>query len=102
MSMTEPLTDSPPGLDKPTDAAGMPLGRFVAVLTPVFAVGAAWIAALAARHIPGVVLDQAEITSLMLAVATTAAASALKWLHGWQKHEAREAERALTPNGSRR
>ena len=62
----------------PTEASL--IGRFVAILTPVFAIAAGWIAGLVAQAVPGAHLDQDQIVTFM--------AAGWKWLHGWQQHEA--------------
>lgn len=63
------------------------LGRFVALLTPLFAVLAGWLAGGVAQKVPGVHLDEAQITAFMIAASTAALGSAWKWLQGWQQHE---------------
>src|SRR5579862_6055153 len=55
------------------------LGRWVALLTPVFVVVAAWAAGRVAQLVPGAHLDQTELVSLMVAAATAALAAAWKW-----------------------
>ena len=61
--------------------------RAVAVLTPlVFAPAAGWIAAWAARNMPGLPkLDPAQVTAVFIAGATIAFGKAALWLHGWQQ-----------------
>jgi hypothetical protein len=63
------------------------IGRFVAILTPVFAVAAGWLAGVVAKAVPGAHLDQAELVSFMVAASASAIAAAWKWLQGWQQHE---------------
>lgn len=63
------------------------IARFVAFLTPVFAVLAGWLAGWAATAWPGLHLDPAQIVTFMTAVAVAALTAAWKWLHGWQQHE---------------
>jgi hypothetical protein len=71
----------------------MNLNRIVAVLTPlVFAPLAGTICALLAQHFPGVDVDQRSLEQVFIAGALIALAPAAQWLHGWQKHEARQAE----------
>jgi hypothetical protein len=66
----------------------MTISRFVALLTPIFAGLAGWIATLAVQYLPGApALDQGELTAVFVAGATAATASALKWLDGLSKHE---------------
>lgn len=69
----------------PTEASLTP--RFVALLTPIFAIVAAAIASYVARHFSGVTLDQTQIVAFMITAATAALSAAWKWLHGWQLHE---------------
>jgi len=68
---------------------GSLLPRCVALLTPVFAVGAGWLAAVVAKHFPGVKLDTGAITAFMSAATLSVLGVAWKWLEGWQQHEAR-------------
>jgi hypothetical protein len=86
-------------------AAGPPsgetslLGRFVALLTPVFVVGAAWVAGVVAHAVPGAHLDQNQVVTFMAAAATAALTAAWKWLQGWQQHERMVAEGKEPPRG---
>jgi hypothetical protein len=67
--------------------------RIVALLTPlVFAPLAGAVAAWLAEHFPGVEVDQGSLEQIFIAGALIALAPAAQWLHGWQKHEARQAE----------
>jgi hypothetical protein len=67
--------------------------RIVALLTPlVFAPLAGAVAAWLAEHFPGVDVDQGSLQQIFIAGALIALAPAAQWLHGWQKHEARQAE----------
>jgi hypothetical protein len=67
--------------------------RVVAVLTPLlFAPLAGAIAAWLAEHFPGIQVDRDAVEKIFIAGALTALAPATQWLHGWQKHEARQAE----------
>lgn len=68
------------------------INRVVALLTPIFAGVAGWIAQWCAEHLPGAPnLDSGELTAVFIAGATAATGAALQWLNGWQKHEDREA-----------
>lgn len=70
-----------------------PVNRVVAILTPVFAAGAAVGAAWLAKHFPGLpVPGQAELLAAEISGATAATGAALKWLHGHQAFEKRVAE----------
>jgi hypothetical protein len=71
----------------------MSLNRFVALLTPlVFAPLAGFASTWAAEHLPGVNIPPDQMEQIFIAGALIALAPAAQWLHGWQKHEAREAE----------
>lgn len=66
--------------------------RIVAILTPlVFAPLAGSIAALAAQHFPGLEISASSLEEVFIAGALIALAKGGQWLHGWQKHEQREA-----------
>jgi hypothetical protein len=72
----------------------MTINRVVALLTPVFAALAGWIAQVAAQYLPGhPSLNAGELTAVFVAGAAAALAAAYKWLQGWQKFE--EAQRFL-------
>jgi hypothetical protein len=77
-------------------------GRFVALLTPVFAVAAAWVAGAVAQVVPGAHLDQNQLVVFMVTAATAVLAAGLKWLHGWQQHERLVAEGKHQPRGKPR
>ncbi|HKG39810.1 MAG TPA: hypothetical protein VKB25_12530 [Conexibacter sp.] len=67
--------------------------RIVALLTPlVFAPLAGAVAAWLAEHFPGIEVDQESLQQIFIAGALVALVPATQWLHGWQKHEARQAE----------
>jgi hypothetical protein len=67
--------------------------RIVALLTPlVFAPLAGVICTWAAENLPGVSLDQSSLEQIFIAGALIALAPAAQWLHGWQKHEERQAK----------
>ena len=70
----------------PTEASL--IGRFVAILTPIFAVAAGWLAGIIAQAVPGAHLDQNQIVAFMTAAAVSAITAGWKWLQGWQQHEA--------------
>jgi hypothetical protein len=70
----------------------MPLNRVVALLTPLFAAAAGWVATWLAENVPGVSIDQGALEEIFIAGALIALAPAAQWLHGWQKYEARRAE----------
>lgn len=68
------------------------IGRFVALLTPVFAVAAGWLAGLVGQLVPGAHLSQTQIVAFMTAAAISAITAGWKWLQGWQQHEAQVAQ----------
>jgi hypothetical protein len=70
----------------PTEASL--IGRFVAILTPVFALAAGWLAGIIAQAVPGAHLDKNQIVAFMTAAAVSAITAGWKWLQGWQQHEA--------------
>lgn len=66
------------------------LNRIVVVLTPAFAGAAGWVCEWSAQHLPGTPqLDKGQLTAIFIAGAASGASAAIKWIHGWQKHEAR-------------
>jgi hypothetical protein len=70
--------------------------RLVAVLTPlVFAPLAGAVAAWLAKHFPAVDVSQDDLQGVFVAGALIALVPATQWLHGWQKHEARQADAEL-------
>jgi len=84
----------------PTETEQSLIGRFVALLTPIFAVAAGYLAGIVAQYIPGANLNQAEVTAFMVIAATSALTAAWKWLQGWQQHESLVAhgrDKALKP-----
>jgi hypothetical protein len=91
--------EAPPG---PPGGETSYISRFVALLTPVFVVGAAWLAGAVAKKVPGAHLDQGQLVAFMIAAATAALAAAWKWLQGWQQHERMVAERKVQPIGKPR
>lgn len=72
------------------------IGRFVAIVTPIFAAAAAWLAGFAAKEW-GIELNKGEIVAFMIAVATAVLTSGWKWLEGLQKHEQRVADGKAIP-----
>jgi hypothetical protein len=68
--------------------------RIVAFLTPVlFAPLAGGIATWIAKNVPGAEVSQSSLEEVFIGGALIALAPAVQWLHGWQKFEAREADR---------
>ncbi|SRR5208283_2510074 len=87
------MTNPPPSGDSSVASSSTPseaslIGRFVAILTPVFAIAAGWFAGLIAQAVPGAHLDQNQIVAFMTAAAVSAITAGWKWLQGWQQHEA--------------
>jgi hypothetical protein len=71
--------------------------RIVALLTPLlFAPLAGSVSALAAEYFPGVDLPSSAVEQIFIAGALIAFAKAAQWTHGWQKYEAREADRSAS------
>lgn len=68
--------------------AKFPPNRVVILLTPVFAAAAAFVAAWTAKHVPGLRLDQGQLTAIFVTGAASVIPLVYKWLDGWQKHEA--------------
>lgn len=95
---TMPTGAPPPaGSGLQTEASLLP--RFVALLTPVFAILSGWAAAWVAQH-TGAKLDQTQVVSFMVAAGTAALGAAWKWLQGWQQHEQRVADGTDIPRRS--
>lgn len=94
-----PPTPAPPGVPIPNVpvSEGSTINRVVILITPVLTAVAAWLAAVIARHIPGVKLDQTQIVSFMIAIVAVCLAGAWKWLQGWQQHELLVAQRLAAP-----
>jgi len=88
---------NPPATTSAPVAEGSLLGRGVALLTPVFAIAAGWIAGVIAHLVPGANLDQTQIVAFMIAVSTSALTAAWKWLQGWQQHESLVAQGLAPP-----
>jgi hypothetical protein len=75
--------------------------RIVALLTPIFAGLAGWVAQVIADNFPGApALDQGELTAIFIAGATAATIAAREWLIGWRQHEQSEALLEAVPDGS--
>lgn len=88
LTATQPPLASPPGGQASApQAEGSLIGRFVAILTPFFAIFAGGIAGWVAREFPGVHLDAGQIVAFMVAAATAALTAAFKFMAGWQQHE---------------
>jgi hypothetical protein len=68
--------------------------RIVALVTPVAALAAGACATWLAQHFPGIHVKTTDLQSVFIAGAVVVLAPAAQWLHGWQKHEARQADTA--------
>lgn|GEM_PF-771198 len=86
---------SVPGPQATTE--GSLLARGVALLSPVFAIAAGWLAGAVARIVPGAHLEPAQVTAFMLAASATALSAAWKWVQGWQQHELLVAQGKVSP-----
>jgi hypothetical protein len=74
------------------------LGRFVTLLTPVFAGLAGYIAQLAAQYLPGTPdLDETALTAVFVAGAGAAITTVYKWLDNRGKYEERQELLGSTP-----
>jgi acyl-CoA synthetase (AMP-forming)/AMP-acid ligase II len=66
--------------------------RLVALITPLAAPLAGWIATQAATQLPGLDLPKSALEEVFIAGALIALAPAAQWLHGWQKWETQQAQ----------
>jgi acyl-CoA synthetase (AMP-forming)/AMP-acid ligase II len=66
--------------------------RLVALVTPLAAPLAGWVATQAATQLPGLDLPKSALEEIFIAGALIALAPAAQWLHGWQKWEAQQAQ----------
>lgn len=92
-----PVATTPLTLAIPTISEGAVINRVVLILAPFITVAAAWIAAVVAKNVPGVKLDQTQIVSFMIAIVAVCLAAAWKWLSGWQQHELLVAQKLAAP-----
>ena len=83
--------------DPLANTEGSLIGRFVALLGPVFAIAAGWLAGWVATKVPGAQLDQTQIVSFMVAASTSALTATWKWLQGWQQHELMVSQGTVSP-----
>ncbi len=72
-------------------------GSLVALATPFLALAASWLAGVVTKLVPGVTLDPAQITTVMVASVGGVLTAAWKWLQGWQRHEQYVCEGKATP-----
>jgi hypothetical protein len=73
------------------------INRVVVIATPFITAFVAWLAALIAKHVPGVTFDQTQLVSFMIAIVAVCLAMAWKWLQGWQQHEFLVAQKLAAP-----
>ncbi|MEA2148834.1 MAG: hypothetical protein QOD69_664 [Solirubrobacteraceae bacterium] len=72
--------------------------RVVALATPlIFAPLAGGVTAWAAKHAPGIHIDQGQLQAIFIAGATIALAHSGMWMKGWQDYEKRQ---ELLPAGA--
>ena len=69
----------------------MSANRIVALFTPVFVAGSALLSGYVAKT-TGLNVSPAELVSVETTVGVAAAASAIKWLHGWSIFEKADVE----------
>jgi hypothetical protein len=88
LSPAQPTQASPSGSQTSSlQAESSMVGRFVAILTPLFAILAGGMAGWVAKKFPGVQLDSGQIVAFMVTAATAALTAGFKFLTGWQQHE---------------
>jgi hypothetical protein len=98
LTATQSPSASPPGSQASApQAEGSLIGRFVAVLTPFFAIFAGGLAGWVARKFPGVHLDPGQVVAFMVAAATAALTAAFKFMAGWQQREQNVADGKSLP-----
>jgi hypothetical protein len=97
--MAIPITDAPSLAAAPAQpqSEGSLRGSVVALLTPLVALAASWLASWVADKVPGAHLDPAQITAVMVATVGAVLTIAWKWLQGWQSHEQRVIQDGATP-----
>jgi hypothetical protein len=66
--------------------------RIVALLTPVCALAAGWVASWIAQNFPDANISKESLQAVFIGGMAAVIAPAWQWLHGWQKYEARQAE----------
>jgi hypothetical protein len=66
--------------------------RIVALLTPVCALAAGWVASWIAQNFPNADISKESLQAVFIGGMAAVLAPAWQWLHGWQKHEARQAD----------
>lgn len=66
--------------------------RIVALLTPVCALAAGWVASWIAQNFPDANISKESLQAVFIGGMAAVIVPAWQWLHGWQKYEARQAE----------
>jgi hypothetical protein len=114
MSTTPPTMAAPPAPSAAVGSVSLPMpvppelpdvpvteraiiNRVVVIATPFITAFVAWLAALIAKHVPGVTFDQTQLVSFMIAIVAVCLAMAWKWLQGWQQHEFLVAQKLAAP-----
>jgi hypothetical protein len=66
--------------------------RIVALLTPVCALAAGWVASWIAQNFPDANISKESLQAVFIGGMAAVIAPAWQWMHGWQKYEARQSE----------
>jgi hypothetical protein len=66
--------------------------RIVALLTPVCALAAGWVASWIAQNFPSANISKESLQAVFIGGMLAVIAPAAQWLHGWQKYEERQSE----------
>lgn len=66
--------------------------RIVALLTPVCALAAGWVASLIAQNFPDANISKESLQAVFIGGMAAVIAPAWQWMHGWQKYEARQSD----------
>jgi hypothetical protein len=65
--------------------------RIVALITPVCALAAGWVASWIAQNFPDANISKESLQAVFIGGMLAVLAPAAQWLHGWQKFEERQA-----------
>jgi hypothetical protein len=66
--------------------------RIVALITPVCALAAGWVASWIAQNFPNADISKESLQAVFIGGMLAVIAPAAQWLHGWQKFEERQAD----------
>ena len=66
--------------------------RIVALITPVCALAAGWVASWIAQNFPDANISKESLQAVFIGGMLAVLAPAAQWLHGWQKFEERQAD----------